>query len=312
MMQPRARAADDHHGQLERHGPAAPAQRGLEDRAGVLAVHVLHRHEVRAVGLVHLVDLRDVLVIERGGELRLVEEHRDEALILSALSQDCLQHHVALERAQAGGAREIDSARSPAGSEVGRLPRSGRCAREYPRQWAPGAPRTQDPACGQVCQLWGPLVRQGPLPRMLPSQPAASRLITPEMRTCVRSRSTAIPCRRAPRPRPPGAPARAARPVRPACVAPTPAQLVRRARRRARSGRRARRAPRPRPRTRIQRGSAPMTEVADARLPSPRTMPPQMSAPAPANAPSMAPTSAGGTASPRARYRSRSPCRPAT
>src|SRR6185503_9612766 len=85
--------------------PAA-ADRRLEDRARVLAVHVLHRHEVRAVGLIDLVDLRDVLMVECRGELGLVEEHRDEPLVARALAQDRLEHDVALERAEPALPRE--------------------------------------------------------------------------------------------------------------------------------------------------------------------------------------------------------------
>ena len=116
VVQAGRRAADDHDRELERDRPAA-AERGLEDRPRVLAVDVLHRHEVGAVGLIDLVDLGDVLVVERRGELGLVEEHRDEALIAGALAQDRLQHDVALERAEPGLARQIDL-RHAAGREV--------------------------------------------------------------------------------------------------------------------------------------------------------------------------------------------------
>ena len=47
----------------------------------VLAVQVLHRDEVLAGGLADVVDLHDVLVVQRGRDAGLVEEHPDEARI---------------------------------------------------------------------------------------------------------------------------------------------------------------------------------------------------------------------------------------
>jgi hypothetical protein len=100
VMQTRSRAADDHHRELEWNRPAA-AQRRLENRARVLAVDVLHRHEVRAVRLIDFVDLGDVLVVQRCSELCFIEEHRDEALVRRTLAQDRLEHDVTFEGTEA-------------------------------------------------------------------------------------------------------------------------------------------------------------------------------------------------------------------
>jgi hypothetical protein len=86
--------------------PDAP---GLgEQRAQVLAVHVLHRQEVDAGLLADLEHLRDVVVVERGGQPGLVEEHLHRGRILCALGRDHLEHDVALEAANAGRARHVD------------------------------------------------------------------------------------------------------------------------------------------------------------------------------------------------------------
>ena len=73
VMQAGRSTADDHQGELERNRPTAAKCR-LEHRASVFAVHVFHRHVVSAVGLVDFVDLRDVLVVERRGEVSLRRE----------------------------------------------------------------------------------------------------------------------------------------------------------------------------------------------------------------------------------------------
>ncbi len=78
---------------------------------------VLHRHEVRAVRLIDLVDLRDVLVVQGRGELCLVQEHRDEPLIAGALAKDRLEDDMTLERAETRLSREINL-RHTAGRKV--------------------------------------------------------------------------------------------------------------------------------------------------------------------------------------------------
>ena len=79
-------------------------------RAQVLAVHVLHREVVDAAVLADLEHLRDVLVVERGGEPRLVQEHLHRGLIVRALRRDQLQHDVALEATDAGACGRCRSA----------------------------------------------------------------------------------------------------------------------------------------------------------------------------------------------------------
>src|SRR5205823_820658 len=55
-----------------------------------------------------VVDLRDVRVVEGGGEPRLVEEHLDKARALDVLRQDPLHDHQFLEALDAGRAREVE------------------------------------------------------------------------------------------------------------------------------------------------------------------------------------------------------------
>jgi hypothetical protein len=71
-------------------------------------VQVLHRDEVLAGGLADVVNLHDVLVVQVGGDPRLVEEHPDEARILCMLRLDPLEHDVALEAFNALGAPQQD------------------------------------------------------------------------------------------------------------------------------------------------------------------------------------------------------------
>ena len=95
VMEPGGGGGDDAEAELERDRDAARAG-GLEHGPDRRTVHVLHREEVRIVGLAHLVDLRDVLVVERGGEPRLVEEHPHvRALAIGGAQR--LEHDVALE-----------------------------------------------------------------------------------------------------------------------------------------------------------------------------------------------------------------------
>jgi hypothetical protein len=72
-----------------------------QDRPHVLAVDVLHREEVAAVGDAGLVDARDVRMIEVRGELCLVEEQPHEARVLGVRRQDSLEHDESFCRASA-------------------------------------------------------------------------------------------------------------------------------------------------------------------------------------------------------------------
>ena len=86
----------------------AARARAVEDRAQVLAVHVLERDEVAVVDLAEVEDLGDVRVRELHGDLRLVDEHRDELFVLRDARQDALDRHHALEALHAGGLRLED------------------------------------------------------------------------------------------------------------------------------------------------------------------------------------------------------------
>ena len=105
VVEPGRGGGHDRQHVLERHLRVLLADAGQE-RAGVLAVHVLHREEVLAALLADVVDLDDVVVVQRGREPRLVQEHLDVALVARLLGADPLDHHVALEPLDAGRARE--------------------------------------------------------------------------------------------------------------------------------------------------------------------------------------------------------------
>ena len=78
------------------HAPLA-LLRALEQRREVHARDVLHRDEVRALGLAEVEHLHDVRVRERDRDLRLVDEHLDEARVLAELGQDALDDEDLLE-----------------------------------------------------------------------------------------------------------------------------------------------------------------------------------------------------------------------
>jgi hypothetical protein len=105
VVQPRGGRRHDRERVAERH-VLARARCAREDRAHVLAVDVLHRDEVLAIGFADVVDLHDVLVMQGRGDARLVEEHADEALIAGVLRLDPLDHDMALEALHALGAGE--------------------------------------------------------------------------------------------------------------------------------------------------------------------------------------------------------------
>jgi hypothetical protein len=73
-----------------------------EERAQVAAVDEAHRQVQAPLVLARLVDRDDVRVVERGGELRLLEERPPEYLVLSQLPSNQLERNRALEP-QVGG-----------------------------------------------------------------------------------------------------------------------------------------------------------------------------------------------------------------
>jgi hypothetical protein len=101
------RARDDGERELERDPrPLTAALR--EQRAQVLPVHVLHREVVDAGVLANLEHLRDVLVIERSREPRLVEEHLHRDLVARALGRDQLEDDVSLEATDARSTGDVN------------------------------------------------------------------------------------------------------------------------------------------------------------------------------------------------------------
>ena len=105
VVKARCRATDDRDRVLDRN-LLVVLGRVDEQAARVLAVHVLHREEVLAGVLADVVDLDDVVVMQRGSEPRLVEEHLDVARLLEQLGVDALDDDVTLEALNAFRARE--------------------------------------------------------------------------------------------------------------------------------------------------------------------------------------------------------------
>ena len=92
---------------LERQEPAvrdAAAAQLVE----LLADDVLHRDVRDAVVLVDVVDVDDVGMVELRADLRLVEEHLDDARIVGELLAEALDHDLLLEARHRGLPREID------------------------------------------------------------------------------------------------------------------------------------------------------------------------------------------------------------
>jgi hypothetical protein len=116
VMQPRGRGTGDRQHVLERDQLVAPADRS-EERPRILTVDVLHREEVLAVVATDVGDRHDVVVMERRGDPRLVEEHRDVALIARRVGADPLEHDMALEPFDPDSPRE-QHLRHPAVCEV--------------------------------------------------------------------------------------------------------------------------------------------------------------------------------------------------
>ena len=84
----------------------------LDDGLEVGAVDVLHDDEVGVVADADVEDLHAVRVREVRGEARLVEEHRDELLLLGEVRQDALDRDLLLEalEARALGAEHLGHA----------------------------------------------------------------------------------------------------------------------------------------------------------------------------------------------------------
>ena len=75
--------------------PTLPA--AVEDGPQVAAVDVLERDVVAGVDDAEVEDLRDVRVVQLNRDLRLVDEHADEVLVLRDVRQDALDRDQALE-----------------------------------------------------------------------------------------------------------------------------------------------------------------------------------------------------------------------
>ena len=101
VREPGAHAEDDRERVLERELEDVLLLHLTDDRAQVLAVDVLHRDEVLAVGLPDVEDLDDVRMRERRRDARLVEQHLDERAVLVHRRQDPLDDEQLLEACDA-------------------------------------------------------------------------------------------------------------------------------------------------------------------------------------------------------------------
>ena len=72
---------------------------------GVAPRHELHRDVERAAGAAEVVDADDVRVLEADRDLRLVDEHVDEVVVLDEVREDALDGDQALEPLGAEGLR---------------------------------------------------------------------------------------------------------------------------------------------------------------------------------------------------------------
>ena len=77
-------------------------------RREILAVDVLHRQVIGVTVAAEVVDVNDVRMVERGGDLRLVEEHVDEVGLLGEVRQDALDRDALGEPFGAWSAGEKD------------------------------------------------------------------------------------------------------------------------------------------------------------------------------------------------------------
>ena len=62
----------------------------LDDRLQIVAIDVLHGDVIRAADLPEVVDVNDVVVVELRGQLRFIDEHLDEFLVVREVRQDLL------------------------------------------------------------------------------------------------------------------------------------------------------------------------------------------------------------------------------
>ena len=80
----------------------------IEDRPQVAPMDVLEGDEEAVVDLTEVEDLRDVRVLQLHGDLRLVDEHRDELFVLGDVREDAFHREEALEALHAKGLRFED------------------------------------------------------------------------------------------------------------------------------------------------------------------------------------------------------------
>jgi hypothetical protein len=77
----------------------------VEDAAQIPAVDVFKGDEVAVIDFAEVEDLGDVRVLKLHGDLRLVDEHRDELFVLRDAGQNALERDDALEALDADGLR---------------------------------------------------------------------------------------------------------------------------------------------------------------------------------------------------------------
>ncbi|MBK7191551.1 MAG: hypothetical protein IPH80_03655 [Myxococcales bacterium] len=114
VVQPGRGARHDGQDEVQRHRPLL-RDAAAKQRARRLAVDVLHREEVGVDHPADVEDLRDVRMVELGGEARLVQEHGHELGIARVVRHDALQHDVAFEARQAHDPREVQLGHAAAG-----------------------------------------------------------------------------------------------------------------------------------------------------------------------------------------------------
>ena len=107
VVQARAQAGDQRQRRIERDSAVALLCL-CGEVVEILAMDVLHREEELAVVDADVVDLRDVRVLQRRGEPRFVDEHRDEAAVARELRQDPFDHDQLLEAFDPDRARQIE------------------------------------------------------------------------------------------------------------------------------------------------------------------------------------------------------------
>ena len=105
------RVRQDGQGELERDRDLL-LRAAAEQRVEVEALDVLHRDEQPPVGPPEVIDLRDVGVVEEGGELRLVDEHLRELRQSGEGGEDLLDHDEPLATELGPRARQEDLGRS--------------------------------------------------------------------------------------------------------------------------------------------------------------------------------------------------------